>query len=192
MTAKMVPANDPNKDAYAVVGELVLISTALDHLLNRVLIAVFDLGVFDLGDALLLESVVAELDPKRKVEILKGRARHISAGDWKKGVIKFCDKVESVFAQRNIACHTPAALEGQVWTFKPVAATKLLKNLDFSEKKLRRFSVDDLKEAIAIGEAALGAGMNLIEDFGRVKAEANRRAAAKRAGFADHAKRENH
>jgi hypothetical protein len=116
-----------NTEAFAVVGELVMISSALDHLLNNVLIEVLDLGV-----APLLEPVVATLDPARKVEILKERAAHITAKDWQKGITKFCDKVESVFRQRNIACHTPPVLEAGIWTFKPVAAAKLLKKLDLA------------------------------------------------------------
>ncbi len=90
------------KENYAVVGELVLMSTGLDFLLNRVLMAVLDLGT-----SRMIEPVVATLDPTRKLEILKERAAHIANADWKKGVTKFCDKVESVFRQRNIACHTP-------------------------------------------------------------------------------------
>jgi hypothetical protein len=50
--------------------------------------------------------------------------RRITAKDWQKGITKFCDEVESVFRQRNIASHTPPVLQGGVWTFKPVAAAK--------------------------------------------------------------------
>jgi hypothetical protein len=57
-----------NVEAFTVVGELVMISSAIDHLLNNVLIE-----VLDLGGASLLEPVVATLDPPRKVEILKER-----------------------------------------------------------------------------------------------------------------------
>ncbi len=173
---RKTPAHDGNKDVYAVVGELVLISSAIDHVLNRALIT-----VLDLGEGPWVESIIATLDTNRKVEILKARAGHMSSGDWKKGVTKFCDKVESVFAQRNIACHTPPVLEGDVWTFKPVAAAKMLKNLDLTAKRLRPFSVNNLKTAIRTGEAALGAGMNLIDNFTRVNAKIKQRRATKDA-----------
>jgi hypothetical protein len=164
-----------NAEAFAVVGELVMISSAIDHLLNNVLIAVLDLGT-----ASLLEPVVATLDPARKVEILKERAAHITATDWKKGITKFCDKVESVFRQRNIACHTPPVLEAGIWTFKPVAAAKLLKKLDLAAKKVKPVHLADFEAAIKIGEDALGAGVQLIENFKRYNAEISRRSEAKR------------
>jgi hypothetical protein len=163
------------KENYAVVGELVLMSTGLDFLLNRVLMAVLDLGTSHM-----IEPVVATLDPTRKLEILKERAAHIANADWKKGVTKFCDKVESVFRQRNIACHTPPIFDdGGSLTFKAVAAAKLFKTLDLSTKTARAFPLNDFRTAIKTGEAALGAGLNLIENFDRFNAEVKRRAAAK-------------
>lgn len=174
MTEKKTPTHDPNKDVYAVVGELVLISSAIDHMLNHVLIT-----VLDLGEGPWLESVIATLDTNRKVEILKARAAHMPSGDWKKGITKFCNKVESVFAQRNIACHTPPVLEGGVWTFKPVAAAKMLKNLDLTAKALRPFSLNDIKTAITTGEATLGAGMDLIDNFTRANVKIKQRRAVK-------------
>lgn len=126
----------------------------------------------------MLEPVVATLDPSRKVEILKVRAAHITAKDWQKGITKFCDKVESVFRQRNIACHTPPVLQDGVWTFKPVAAAKLSKKLDITRKQVAPVHLADFKAAIKTGEAALGAGVTLIENFGRYNAEMKRRAVA--------------
>ena len=144
MIEKKEPAQDPNKEAFAVVGELVMISTALDGLLNRVLIT-----VLDLGDAPLLEPVIATLDTTRKIEILKARAAQISgtrhATEWKKRLKQFSDKVESVYRQRNIACHVPPVLEAGVWSFRPSAAAKLLKSLNIETKSLREFSLNDLR-----------------------------------------------
>ena len=164
-----------SNESFAVVGELVMISTALDWLLNRVLIT-----MLDLRGALLLEPVVATLDPARKVEILKARAASMPAKDWKKGVQKFCDRVDSVFKQRNIACHTTPILKHGVWTFKPVAAAKMLKQIDFTGKTVHASSVNDFRAAIKTGESALGDGMNLIENFNRANAEKKRRDAAKK------------
>ncbi len=178
---KKEPDPNPNKEAFAVVGELVMISTALDQLLNRVLIT-----VLDLGDAPLLEPVIATLDTRLKAEILKARAAQIHgkqhAVEWKKRVKQFCDKVESVSHQRNIACHIPPVLEAGVWAFRPVAAAKLLKNLNLTTKSLPNFSLNDLKTAIDTAEQALGAGMNIIENFQRANAEIKRRTAPTAAG----------
>jgi len=62
-----------NKEAYATVGELVLIASALDALLNDVVVT-----VLDLGQAVLIVPVVATLDARRKIELLKERANYIS------------------------------------------------------------------------------------------------------------------
>jgi hypothetical protein len=119
---------------YAVVGELVMIANAIDHLLNNVLIE-----VLGLESSPLLEPVIATLEPARKIEILKSRAKHINNSDWKKGVTGFCDKADSVYRQRNIVCHTPAFPEGDTWKFKPVAAAKVLNKIDLEKKALEGF-----------------------------------------------------
>jgi hypothetical protein len=154
------------KAAYAVVGELVLLSSALDDLVSRALIAVLDLGTSPL-----LEPVVATLDPVRKVEILKARAAHMPKGDWQDGVKRFCHKVESVFKQRNIACHTPPAFKDGVWTLHPSTAAKMFKGLDLPGGKMHPFPLNDLRTAISTGEAAFAAGLTLIENFERANSE---------------------
>jgi hypothetical protein len=119
---------------YAVVGELVMIANAIDHLLNNALIE-----VLNLEPSPLLEPVIATLEPARKIEILKSRAKHINNPDWKKASQAFCAKAESVYRQRNIVCHTPAFPEGDTWKFKPVAAAKLLNKLDLETRPSKAF-----------------------------------------------------
>jgi hypothetical protein len=147
---------------YAVVGELVMISNAIDHLLNQIVIE-----ALHLKKSVMLEPILAELDPRRKIEILKSRAKLFGDTDWNKGITRFCDKTESVFKQRNIVCHTPAFFDGDTWAFKPFAAVKLLNKLDLKNKTLNNFSLNDIKTAISTGEAALGIGANLLENLKR-------------------------
>ena len=106
-----------------------MISSALDTLLNQVVVE-----VLHLGQSAMIIPVVATLDPVRKIEILKDRAAHISNGNWKRALTKFLDKVESVFRHRNIACHTPPVLELGKWTLRPFAAAKMMKRIDLKEK----------------------------------------------------------
>jgi hypothetical protein len=171
---------DQAKVAYPILGELVLLSSALDYLVTQVLIV-----VLDLGESPLLEPVVTTLDVVRKVEILKGRAAHMPRGTWQNDVTKFCDKIESVFKQRNIACHTPPAFKAGVWTLKPVAAAKMFRNLDLPAKEVRPFRLNDLKVAISTGEAVFAAGLTLIENFKRVNAEGKSPADARVVGAGD-------
>lgn len=168
-------ANDEakqNKEIYAVVGELVLIATALDTLLNAVVVE-----VLHLGSSPLIEPVVATLDSVRKIEILKERAPFIHNEEWKKRVTGFVSKAESVFRHRNIACHMPAVLEDGKWTLTPVSAARVLKHLDLEKPKAKRFSFDDLKSGISTGEAALGEGLGVVENFKRANAALAKRRA---------------
>jgi DNA-binding XRE family transcriptional regulator len=149
------------KAAYAVVGELVLLATALDHQLNHVL-----MQVLPLADSPMLEAVVATLDTARKIEMLKARAKHIAQPTWRKPVVSYLDKLETISRWRNIACHTvliPDSKHDAV--FAPAAAAKLLKNLDLEEPTSRRIPINELKSAITLGESALGDGENLVGIF---------------------------
>lgn len=75
-----MPVHEPEwKEACAVVGEVVLIYTALGHQLNLIVIE-----VMHLAQSPMLESVVATLDARQKIEMLKNRAAHIKQKDWKK------------------------------------------------------------------------------------------------------------
>ena len=139
-----------------------MIANAVDHLLNQLVIE-----ALHLEKSPMLESVVATLDPRQKIEMLKARAKLINNADWKKGIRGFCDKAESLYRQRNIVCHTPAYLDGDTWKFKPVATAKLLNKLDLEKKTLSEFPFDGIKGAIATGEAALGTGVNLLENLKR-------------------------
>jgi len=158
--------------AYAVVGELVLLSTALDHQLNHVVIE-----VLPLTGSPMLESVVATLDMVRKIEMLKARASHIHKQEWRKPVLSYLDKLERVSKWRNLACHNvliPDEKHGAV--FAPAAAARLLKSLQLGEEPVsKRTPIDDLKPILRLGEEALGAGENLIQNFRKANAERERR-----------------
>jgi hypothetical protein len=53
-----------------------------------------------------------------------------------------------------------------------VAAAKLLKGIDIESKSLRSTTINELKEAIKVGEATLGMGVDLEENFKRFNAAA--------------------
>jgi transcriptional regulator with XRE-family HTH domain len=166
-----------NRDApfvgsYGIVGELVLLATALDHQLNHVLIQ-----VLHLSESPMLEAVVATLDTVRKIEMLKERSKYIAQSNWQKPVLVYVDKLERVSKWRNIACHTPLIPdEKHGAVFAPTAAAKLLKSLQLGKDPGgKRIPVADLKSAITLAESALGDGLNLIENFQKANAERKRR-----------------
>jgi len=158
--------------SYAIVGELVLLATALDHQLNRVLIQ-----VLHLGETPMLEAVIATLDTVRKIEMLRARSKYIGQTTWQKAVASYASALEDVSKWRNIACHTPLIPDdthGAV--FAPTAVAKLLKGLQLGkELTAKRIPIGDVKAAIPRAEAALGIGENLIMNFARVNTERKKR-----------------
>ena len=158
--------------AYSVVGELVLLTSALDHQLDQVLIQ-----TLHLASSPLLESVIATLDMVRKIEMLKERAKHVSQPNWKKPILSYLDKLERISKWRNFACHTVLIPdEKHEAVFAPIAAARLMKNLQLGDHPTdKRTAIADLKPAITLGESALFDGMELIRNFQQANAERARR-----------------
>lgn len=158
--------------AYVVVGELILIMTALDYQLNHILIQ-----VLHLTDSPMLESVIASLDVNRKIEMLKARSKHIRQPQWRNAIVLHLEKLERISKWRNIAAHTaliPDDEHGAV--FAPAAAAKLLKSLQIEdEPAAQKIPIADLKPIIKLAESALYEGQNIIENFVRVNSERVRR-----------------
>jgi hypothetical protein len=158
------------REAFAIVGELVLVTTALDSLVNRIVIELLNLGTSGL-----LEPVVATLESNRKIEIIKERASLIANPEWKRHVRKFAKRTEQVAAYRNMAAHwrlttaTPLKL-------KPFAAAKMFKNLDLTKKQLAGCAITDLQPIIQLARRLLiEDGPNLIENLKRANAELAKR-----------------
>ena len=148
--------------AYSVVGELVLLTTALDQQLNHVLIE-----VLHLANSPLLEFVVATLDMDRKIEMLRARAKHISNPRWHKALQTHLDKLEQVSSWRDTACRTALITDDEHGAvFAPAAAARLLRHLQLGEKPTsEKIPIADLTPQIKLGESALFEGQALILNF---------------------------
>ena len=161
-----MPVDDPEwKDACAVVGEITLLFTALDHQVNHIIIE-----VMNLAPSPFLEPVVATLDTRQKIEILKAHAKHIRQKDWKKAIQTHADRMERVARVRNAACHTPLipVTTPARFEFAPAAASKLLKSLTIVDRdnfRSDRLTLEQVREAIPIAEKALGGGEDIIRNF---------------------------
>jgi transcriptional regulator with XRE-family HTH domain len=165
-------ANNKFRAAYGIVGELVLLTTALDHQLNHIL-----MHVLHLAKSPMLESVIATLDLNRKIEMLKARAKHISESTWRKALKDHLEKLERVNSSRNIVAHTaliPDAKHGAV--FAPTAAAKLLNNLELGESPaLKKTPIAEFSAKIKLAESALGSGQTIIEKFEQMNSELAKR-----------------
>jgi hypothetical protein len=166
---EMTALNDPKwKDACAVIGEVTLLYTSLDHQLNHIIIE-----VMHLIHSTMLEAVVATLDTRQKIEILKSRGKQIREKDWKKAVLTHADRLERVARIRNAVCHTPLIpMRGKDgFEFAPAAASKILKSITIVEKSytLDRLTLEVVREVVPLAEKALGGGEQLIENFAKVR-----------------------
>jgi hypothetical protein len=154
--------------AYGVVGELILITTALDYQLNHVLIQ-----VLHLTESPMLESVIATLDMNRKIEMLKARSKHIRQLHWRNSVLSHLDNLERISKWRNIAAHTMLIHDDEHGAiFAPAAAAKLLRSLQIDEEPIaNRIPISDLKPIIKLAEKALYEGQNIIQNFLKLNGE---------------------
>jgi hypothetical protein len=140
------------QDRFAVVGELVVMAAVLDLQLNRVVI-----GVLHLEPSVIQLPVIATLDAARKIEILKACAKH--ANMLRTKLLKYCDQVERILKQRNIACHAQLVWTNppseEAWAFKQLSAAKALKELN------RTTSLDDFRAAIGEGNSTFILGYEI-------------------------------
>jgi transcriptional regulator with XRE-family HTH domain len=158
--------------AYAVVGELILITTALDYQLNHILIQ-----VLHLTESPMLEPVIATLEMNRKIEMLRARSKHIRQLDWRNSVLTHLEKLERISRWRNIAAHTaliPDDEQGAV--FAPAAAAKVLKSFQIDDEAIaNRVPISDLNPIIRLAESALYEGQNIVQNFLRANVERAKR-----------------
>jgi len=165
----MTSLNDAKwKDACANIGEIVLLSTALDYQLTGLVVE-----VMHLDHSPMLETVVASLDGRQKIEMIKARARKLTAQDWKKALLDYAEKVEKTNRVRNTAAHTALlpTKDGMGFEFAPAQASKILKSLMITgrEYDLQRVSLEDVINAVPTAEQALGDGQALMENFPRLR-----------------------
>lgn len=167
-----MPTDDPEwRKALSLVGEIVQLASALDHQLTHVVIS-----ILHLTNSPLLEPVIATLDSSRKVEILKGRAKHIKQHEWRKPIEKYVDLVEQVNKARNIACHSQLLRNDSRFEFSSSQAAKLFKGLKLEDvPTVERTPLETIATNILTAEKALGSGQNLMENFERFHQELERR-----------------
>lgn len=132
----------------------------------------------------MLEAVVATLDPRQKIEMLKSRAGHFRQPGWKKAIKTHADRLERVAKMRNAVCHTamvPGKADGR-FEFAAAAATKLLKSMTVRSKDdytVDRLTLEHVKEAVALAEKALGDGQQIHLNFAKIRTALDAKRSAK-------------
>lgn len=123
----------------------------------------------------MLEPIVAELDARAKVEILRARSKHITTAAWSKGIARWVDKAEKVNGYRNtVAHHQVAVNEGQL-ILHSAQARKLLKRIK-DLKPIPAKTVDDIRRWVEAAKDAYRQGQNVLANLDRFAEVANRQA----------------
>ena len=134
VTEKLLENDNVNPNEGAIeefcraTGELIFWAGFLDQQLNKALIA-----LFALPEHPMIEPLVAQLDPRIKVEIIKKRAKLITADEWRKRIISWAKKVETTNSRRNIVAHHTVRVEPNGVTLQSDQITKILSRLEVAE-----------------------------------------------------------
>lgn len=147
------------------VGELVLWASALDAQLTKAVIR-----ACSLTESTMLEPVVAELDVRAKVEIIRGRSKHITEANWSKGIKKWVDQAEKVNGYRNIVAHHQVSVSDGKLVLYSVQARKLLKRITVS-KLVPAKTIDDIKQWVEEARNAHKQGQNVLANLDRFAKE---------------------
>lgn len=150
-------------EAYAIVGELILMASMLDYQVNIVLIE-----FLHLQHSPMLEPTIATLDISRKIEIIKSRCQTMPKGDWRKNTEKYIEMIENVQRNRNKVAHGIMRIKNgrPILTF--AAAAKLLKHLDFKSETLNSMDFSEFIPSIRKGEKALQLGDAILGNLDRL------------------------
>ena len=153
-------------DACRIVGELILISSALDHQFNKIVVALLSLGAKDF-----VEPVVATLDMPRKLEMVKGYMKHMSPSTWHDPIKRHVEAIESVSKQRNLAAHSVLNFQDGKAILTSSAATRILRALDMKTKTINVIHLQPIVDAIRRAERALREGQILLLELQRLERE---------------------
>ncbi len=91
MTNGIVEADAEMRAFCEHTGELIYWASAIDAQLTKAVIR-----AFSLTETPMLEPIVAELDARAKVAILRARSKHIKPVAWSKGITRWVNKAEKV------------------------------------------------------------------------------------------------
>ena len=153
------------------VGELVLWASAIDAQLTTAVIR-----ACSLTETPMLEPIVAELDARAKVEILRARSKHIKTAAWSKGITRWVNKAEKVNGYRNTVAHHQVAVNDGKLILHSAQARKLLKRI----KDLRPApakTVDDIHQWVEAARGAYEQGQNVLANLDRLAEKVAKRQA---------------
>lgn len=161
MANGMAEADAEMRTFCASVGELVLWASAIDAQLTKAVIR-----ACSLTETAMLEPIVAELDARAKVEILRARSTHIKSTAWSKGITSWVKKVEQVNRHRNTVAHHQVVVNDGKLILHSAQARKLFKRIK-DLKPIPAKTVDDVNRWVEAARNAYGQGQNVLANLDR-------------------------
>jgi len=159
VAVEMVEANAEMQTFCEGVGNLVLWVSVIDAQLTKAVIR-----ACSLTETPMLEPIVAELDARAKIEILRARSKHIKPAAWSKGITNWVIKAEKVNSYRNIVAHHQVVLkDGQLTLYSP-QARKLLKSIK-DLKQAPAKTIDDINRWVEAARDAYEQGQNVLTNL---------------------------
>ena len=171
VTNGMVEADADMRAFCEHTGELIYWASAIDTQLTKAVIR-----ACSLTETPMLEPIVAELDARAKVAILRAWSKHIKPATWSKGITGWLKKVEKVNGYRNTVAHHQVAMNDGKLALYSAQARKLLNRI----KDLKPAPAKTIDDIIRWVEAARGAyqqGQNVLENLDRFAKEHAKRQA---------------
>ena len=149
------------------IGELILWANFVDQQLNCAVIS-----LLTLPQHMMIEPVVAQLDPRQKIELLKGRAKLMPAEQWRKPILKWAKNVEEVNRKRNVVAHHRIHHVDGVLVLHSDQINKIMSSLEISDGRVRPKSLIGLSDILAWIEQAkktVGDGRSLLANLERFR-----------------------
>lgn len=146
-----------------LVGELVLWAAILDERVTRAVML-----LFMLKPSPFLPSIVAEIDVRPKLDMIKARAKKIEAAHWRGPLISWAKHVENVNGYRNTVAHSQVKYENGRILLWSLQSRKLLKNMGKAAPSADhiRTWIDAAKAAVEEGDQVLSNLKSFMERFG--------------------------
>ena len=171
MADGMVEADAEMRTFCEGVGELVLWASAIDAQLTKAVIR-----ACSLTETPMLEPIVAELDARAKVEILRAMSKHIKTDAWSKGITRWVKKAEKVNGYRNTVAHHQIAVNDGKLILHSAQALKLLKRIK-DLKPAPAKTVGDINRWVEAARDAYRQGQNVLANLDRFAEEIAKRQA---------------
>ena len=158
--------DDREMDAICqAIGSLIVWCNMIDQQMNQVVA-----NLFVLPDAPMIEPIVAQLDIRQKLELLKARAKLLPSGNgWRVNLLKWLKNVETVNERRNLVAHHHVVIRDNKATLASSQLIKIMKALDSNMKPKPKNDLSDIESWSDHASHTMNDSLIIIENTSRFR-----------------------